>query len=156
MKNLSFLMFLILSVSSCSTYTEIVSVQNRDNVPDGTKDIIVSGDLEIVKAAFTANGIMVKSMEGGFITEDMLLDEGTRAMYKVHDFDNQIRITSFWGITQKVKSEIILWAGAEAASAYDVEAFDQVIYDKSSSRSKKVFDYAIQIIESGNLSYTLR
>ena len=143
-------------LSSCTTYKELVTVQNRTNIPDGTKDIILTEDLETVKAAFINSGIMVQSKEGGFETEEMLLDEGTRAKYKAHVFDNQIRVTAFWGITQKVKGEITAWAGQAAASAYDVKAVDQVIYDNKATRSKKVFDYAVQVLEANNLQYNLR
>ena len=76
--------------------------------------------------------------------------------YKVHEFDNQIRITAFWGITQKVKSQMTVWAGADAASAYEIDTWDRVIYENKSTRPKKVFDYAIQIIESSNLKYSLK
>lgn len=69
----------------------------------GVISIIVTGDLEAVKSAFNNSGIMLQSKEGGFETEEILLDEGTRAMYKAHDFDNQVKITAFWGITQKAK-----------------------------------------------------
>jgi hypothetical protein len=99
---------------------------------------------------------MLKSMEGGFETEEILLDEGIRAMYKAHEFNNQVRITTFCGITQKIKSQMIVWARADVASAYDVHAWNQVIYDKDLKRPKKVFDYAVQIIEANNLKYSFR
>ena len=98
----------------------------------------------------------MESLEGGFKTDEILLDEGTRAMYKVNQFDNQVRITAFWGITQKVKSQMIIWVGADMASAYDVNAWDQVIYDKNEPRPKRVFDYAVQIISESNLKFTFR
>ncbi|MEK0337107.1 MAG: hypothetical protein QQN41_06700 [Nitrosopumilus sp.] len=156
MKNLILTILTFLFISSCTTYKEFVSVQARNNIPDGTQDIILTENIETVKEAFKNKGIMIKSMEGGFETEEILLDEGTRAMYKAHEFDDQIRITAFSGITQKVKSQMIVWAGHDAASAYDVHAWDKVIYDNRSARPKRVFDYVIQIIEATNLQYSLR
>jgi hypothetical protein len=156
MKWITLLAVCCIAFSSCTTYKELVSVQNRTNISDGTKDIILTQDLETVKTAFTSSGIMLQSMEGGFETEEILLDEGTRAKYKAHVFDNQIRITAFWGITQKVKSEMTVWAGQAAASAYDVQGWDQVNYDNKSSRPKKVFDYAVQVVEANSLQYKLR
>ena len=66
------------------------------------------------------------------------------------------QVSAYWGITQKVKSQIVVWAGAAAASAYDVHAWDMVIYDKDKARPKKVFEYAVQIIETNNLNYSYR
>lgn len=143
-------------LTSCVTYKELVTVQNKNNIPQGTQAIIVTGELEKVKEAFQSKGILLISMDGGFKTDEVMLDEGTRAMFKANAFDNQIKITAFWGITQKVKSQIIVFAGANAASAYDVNAWDQVIYDKDAKRPKKVFDYAVQIIEEGKLSFILK
>ena len=146
----------LLFITSCVTYKELASVQNKTDIPQGTQAIIVTGDLEKVKEAFKNKGILLESMEGGFKTDGILLDEGTRAMYKANEFDNQIKITAFWGITQKVKSQMVVWAGASASSAYDVNAWDQVIYDKDSKRPKKVFDYAVQIIEENHLNFSFR
>jgi len=156
MKNSILITLIFLFFSSCTTYKEFVSVQYRNNIPDGTQDIILTDNIDKVKEAFKNKGIMLKSMEGGFETEEILLDEGTRAMYKAHEFDNQIRITAFWGITQKVKSQMTVWAGHDAASAYDVHAWDKVIYDNKSKRPKRVFDYVVQIINANKLQYSLR
>jgi hypothetical protein len=155
MKNY-FLIILILLVSSCFPMKEFISVQNQNNIPNGTQDIILTESIETVKEAFKSKGIMLKSMEGGFETEELLIDEGTRAMYKAHEFDNQIRITAFWGITSKVKSQMTVWAGYAASSAFDVHSWDKVIYDNKDLRPKRVFDYSVQIIEASNLRYKLR
>ena len=155
MKNY-FLIILLLFVSSCFPMKEFISVQNQNNIPNGTQDIILTESIETVKEAFKSKGIMLKSMEGGFETEELLIDEGTRAMYKVHEFDNQIRITAFWGMTSKVKSQMVVWAGYAASSAFDVHSWDKVIYDNKELRPKRVFDYSVQIIEASNLQYKLR
>lgn len=156
MKNLILTILTLLFIPSCTTYSDIVTVQPKNNVPNDTKYIVLNEDIETVKQAFKNKGIMIKSMDGGFETEEILLDEGTRAMYKVHEFDDQVRVSAFWGITQKVKSQMIVWAGAAAASAYDITSLDQVIYDKDIKRPKRVFDYAVQIIEANNLKYSFR
>jgi hypothetical protein len=156
MKNLLLIILTFLLISSCTTYREFITVQAKNNIPDGTQDIILSENIETVKEAFKNKGIMLKTMEGGFETEELLLDEGTRAMYKVHEFDDQIRVTAFWGITSKVKSQMIVWAGYAASSAYDVHSWDKVIYENGSTRPKKVFDYVIQILEASDLQYRLR
>jgi hypothetical protein len=156
MRTLFISILTLLTIVSCTSYKEFVSVQNKNYIPNGTQAIILTSDIETVKQAFKNKGIMLSSMEGGFKTEELLLDEGTRAMYKAHTFDNQVKITAFWGITQKVKSNIIVWAGADAASAYDVHAWDKVIYEQDAKRPKRVFDYVVQIIEESNLKYSFR
>ncbi len=156
MKKISLIIILTAILASCTGYKEFVQVQPRNYIPDGTMYLFVNADLETVQQAFNHAGIMTKSMDGGFETEGMLLDEGTRAMYKVHAFDDQVRVSSFYGITQKVKSSMVVYAGAAAASAYDVNAWDQVVYDKRMSRSKRVFDYSIQIIETAGLGFSFR
>jgi hypothetical protein len=92
--NISIFLFLWPSMSllnSCGSYQyqEFVSVAPSNQIPQGTKYIIVTENLDSVKNAFKNKGIMIKSMEGGFETEELLLDEGTRAMYKIHEFDQQ-------------------------------------------------------------------
>ena len=138
------------------TYKTFIPVENRQDIPNGTQYIIVNADEEQVKQTFINKGIMVNTLEGGFETEELLIDEGTRAKYRVHIFDNQIRISSYWGITQQVKSTMTVWAGYAAASAYDTHSFNQVIYREEAKRPKRVFDYAVQIIESSGLNYNLR
>ena len=156
MKKLIWGTLIFVVIQSCGTYMEFVKVQPYNNIPNGTQYIILNENIETLKQVFKSNGIMIKSMEGSFETEELLLDEGTRAMYKVHEFDDQVRITAFWGVTQKVKSQMIVWAGTAAASAYDVHAWDQVVYDQDVKRPKRVFDYAVQIIETNNLKYSYR
>jgi hypothetical protein len=141
---------------SCTTYKPLVNVSSRSDVPNNTQAIVINETIDKVKEAFKKNGLMIQSLEGGFKTEEILLDEGTRAMYKVNQFDTELRLTAFWGITQKVKSQIIVWAGAEAASAYDVSAWDQVIYDRKDLRPKAVFDYAVQILVENNIKFSYR
>ena len=83
MKNLVLITLILLLITSCTSYREFVSVQTRNNIPDGTQSIILTDEnIETVKEAFKSKGIMIKSLEGGFETEEILLDEGTRAMYK--------------------------------------------------------------------------
>jgi hypothetical protein len=156
MKKQLLLLATIFCLTSCTTLKPLVNVSSRLDVPDNTQAIVLSETLDKVKEAFKSKGLMIQSLEGGFKTEEILLDEGTRALYKVNQFDDQIRITAFWGITQKVKSQMVVWAGADAASAYDVNAWDQVIYDNTAKRPKKVFDYLIQILTESNLKYSYR
>lgn len=156
MKNYFLIILVLIIFSSCFPMKEFISVQDQYNIPNGTQDIILTASIETVKNAFKSKGIMLKSMEGGFETEELLIDEGTRAMYKVHEFDDKIRITAFWGITSKVKSQIGVWAGYAASSAYDVHSWDKVIYNNKELRPKRVFDYSVQIIEASNLQYKLR
>lgn len=111
---------------------------------DGTRAIILPNSISEVSNVFNENGILTNSSDGGFETEEILLDNGTRAMYKVHSFENLTRITAFWGITSAVKSQMIVWAGSDAASAYDTKSWDMVLYNKKETRPKKVFDYAVQ------------
>lgn len=156
MKSNLLIILSFLFMCSCSTYKSFVPVKAKADIPDGVQYIVLNETLDSVKNAFKNKGILIKSMEGGFETEEILLDEGTRAKYKAHAFDNQVRISAFWGITQKVKSQITVWAGADAASAYDVNAWDKVLYDNKSARPKLVFDYAVEIIESNGFEYNLK
>jgi hypothetical protein len=150
-------------VFSCTAYKVYVPVQNQTNIPDGTQSITLTANPDSIKKAFISNGVMIRSSEGGFETEELLLDEGTRAMYKIHTYDNATKITAFWGITAKVKNQMSLAtsviAGYDAShsivSNYDVHAWDQVVYDKTETRPKMVFDYLVQLIEKSHLSFSL-
>lgn len=155
MRKTLFFIFILIG-TSCTTYRVFIPVADRNDIPDGTQYIITKSEIEQVKTIFNNNGLMTRSFDGGFETEAFLIDEGTRAMYKVHQFDEHIRISAFWGITQKVKAQIGALAGHAASSSYDVHAFDQVIYGSAVKRPKQVFDYAVQLLESGNQAYSFK
>jgi len=156
MNRLAIILLALLFSEACTTYKEFIKVQPNSSIPESTQFVVVTSSMEDVKDMFRNNGILIKTMGGGFITDEILLDEGTRAMYKAVQFDGQVQLSAYWGITQKVKSEMVVWAGQSAASAYDVNAWTKVLYNKASWRPKKVFDYLVQVVESKNFVYALR
>jgi len=148
-----------LMLTSCYTYQPLVNVISYTGVPQGTTAIMLQYNLDDIKRAFISNGFLIQSMEGGFITDEKLLDEGTRAKYKVVQFDQASSITCYWATTEKVASQIRMWQTAIAGySTYQRDPMDwnQVIYDVGATRPKRVFDYAIQIVESNNFTYNFR
>ncbi len=155
MKHIIFLLFVIL-MTSCFTYQSYINVKPQYNVPEGTNSIVLAYEINSIKAIFNKSGVMTTTFDGGFQTEEILIDEGTRAMYKVHEFDEYIRLTAFWGITDKVKSQITMWAGYVAASSVDTDDWDRVIYQNDKTRPKRVFDYAVQILDDNVLKYQFK
>jgi len=79
-------------------------------------------------------------MENGYETSEILLDEGTRAKYTFIQYDDQILIIPYWGITEKVASQI---SGMQHAmvgystSTNSALSWDRVIYDVNKTRPKK-------------------
>jgi hypothetical protein len=150
------LLVVLLSImmASCATYKEYVSVVPSSQTPNGTKALIVPNtSIEQIKQVFKNNQILYKTFETGIETEIIMLDEGTKAQYKVYAFDSDLKITAYWGITDKVKSQMVIWAGANAASAYNTESMDLVLYDSKALRPKKVFDYVTQLLNKENIIY---
>lgn len=149
--------FLVFFMSTgCTTYRDLVTVTPRNDVPEGSTAIIVSAKIDEVKKMFIDNGVMLRTLEGGIETESVQLDEGTRAMFKAHDFDESVRITAFWGITQKAKRDIQLSLGDQAADQFDVNAWEQVIYKRNALRPKKVFDFGLNMVTRSGIPYTIK
>jgi len=149
-----FIVLLSIMMSSCVTYKEYVSVAPSTQIPNGTKALIVPNtSIEQIKQVFKNNQILYKTFETGIETEIIMLDEGTKAQYKVYTFNNDLKITAYWGITDKVKSQMVIWAGANAASAYNTESMDLVLYNNKALRPKRVFDYLTQLLNKENIKY---
>ncbi len=143
-----------LMLISCTTYEEYVTVQYRRDIPDGIQHILIKADIDTAEQAFINEGFEVKRTDYGFKTKEILVGEGTRAMYKAHRYNEQVQVAAYWSITQKAKSQMVIWAGSEAAKDIDVHTWYKVEYESGLKRPKKVFDYAVQIIEANNLKYS--
>lgn len=149
-----FIVLLSIMMSSCVTYKEYVSVAPSTQIPNGTKALIVPNtSIEQIKQVFKNNQILYKTFETGIETEIIMLDEGTKAQYKVYTFNNDLKITAYWGIADKVKSQMVIWADANAASAYNTESMDLVLYNNKALRPKRVFDYLTQLLNKENIKY---
>lgn len=136
---------LLLLLSACTTYKPYVTVTDQTDIPEGSKEFIVNDGIESVKASLKENTIAYVQNDLGLETEEILLDEGTRAIYKVYVLDSAaVKIVPFWGFTDKVIAEAQLWGGTAAASTMSHE-MKRVIYKRKELRPKKVFDYGVQL-----------
>jgi hypothetical protein len=156
MKKILIFPLLIFTLISCMTYKSFVQV-NVYEVTKGSTEIVFQGTIDSMKAVFRKNGILYNVKENGLETEEILIDEGTRAKYQVIEYeDNVLKMVPFWGITDKVKMQITMWAGYVAASSYSTESWDRVIYDTYTSRPAKVFHYGIQLAKQVNPDLTYK
>lgn len=155
MKRFLFLIPVFFILFSCTTYKEYVTVQYRRDIPDGIQHILINADIDTVEKAFINEGLEIKLTEDGFKTKEMLVGEGTRAIYKANRYNDQVKVAAYWSITQQAKSQMVMWAGSEAAKDIDVHKWYKVEYESGLKRPKRVFDYLVQIIEENNLKYTL-
>ncbi len=135
---------LIFLLFSCTTYQSFIQVNDFDSIPNGSKEIIVLGPIEYFLDVLKENTIHYYESGNGIVTDEILLDEGTRAQYKVYEMKSQIKIVPYWGITQKVINEAQLWGGYET-TAFMSKDMERVIYNSSKKRPKKVFDYGIML-----------
>lgn len=147
---ISVVMFLLLL--SCYSYEEYIKVQEQRGIPEGSSEIIVQNDIETVKNAFKNSQMLITEVEGGYKTEKTLLDEGTRAMYKLYEYEGATKVVPYWGITDKVKRQMAA-ISYEMANLSDTK-MKRLTYDRDKGRTKKVFDYAVQILKEANLDYT--
>lgn len=153
MKTLGCVVFIILLWTSCTPYTQFVQVHPRTDVPPGSKEIIVYAPLPELLAVLKEEGIMYNYKEGGVETEEIMIDEGTRARFSIYEYTDALKLVPYWGITDKVRQNIALWAGYGAASTYSNE-LTRVVYNKSETRPKTVFDYAAQIaLKAGDVEF---
>lgn len=140
---------LALMLGSCTSYQSFVTVNDRTDVPEGAKEIIVKQSISTAIDSLKSNYIAYNIDDWGIETHEILLDEGTRAAYKVYPLDSTgFKVVPYWGYTDKVISQAALWGGSTATASMSHE-MTRVIYKKESLRPKRVFDYAIQLFGPG-------
>ncbi len=110
--------------------------------------------MEAVKGALRANTITYYQSDYGLETEDIFLDEGTRAKYNIYPLDSvTVKVVPHWAITQKVIGQATAWVGTIGASGMSTE-WQRVVYKTSEIRPKKVFDYGVGLFKDlGHVSY---
>lgn len=148
------------SLLSCMSYKQYIEVPDYKAVPEGKKEIYVMTSLDKMKEVLQKNNIFYNEMPGnqGIITEVILIDEGTRAQYRIYVVQNEtaLLIVPYWGITDRVKSEIAIVVGNDSAQLVDDKDFKRVIYEKAAKRPKKVFDYGCFLASQTRGKVTLR
>jgi hypothetical protein len=145
-------------LNSCYSYQSFVTVEDSNAVPKGSKEIVCNANINIFLSELTKESILYTKFENGYETSEILLDEGTRAKYKILSVDSTIIIMPFWAITEKVAGNIataqILIAGY-SSYRYDANNWSRVIYDVDAKRPKRVFDYGVQLAKkvTNDISY---
>jgi hypothetical protein len=139
----------LILVVACVPYQSFIAVTPRNDVPKGAVEIHLQAPMEDFLNALKSNGILYTVNESGAMTEEFLIDEGTRGKFTVADFDGTLRIIPLWGITDAVRQQQQIWAGMTTGSE-----LTRVIYNTSETRPKQVFDYAVQIASTvGRVTY---
>ena len=153
MKPLNILVITIFLGFSGCTMQSFVTVIPRNDVPKGAKEFTVTATEDQLLSAMRSEQIMFNKVEGGYRTEEILLDEGTKAVYAVHVFEQGIKVVPYWGITDKVRNQIALVAGYNSTQ-YSTSEMQRVIYKPMETRPKMVFDYAVQVFsKAGRCTY---
>ena len=143
------LLAIILLFSSCiPTYKAFVTVQPLNNVPRGAMDFVVMASEDRVKDALQSNTIMFVVVDGGLQTEEILIDEATRARFNVYRVDGGFKVVPYWGITDRVKADMTTLVGYGMASTLSTNDWKRVIYEPTRVRSKMVFDYAVGVFKT--------
>jgi hypothetical protein len=143
-------------ISSCVAYKPFITI-TPEIIPYGSTDILGVATLNTVKEILKKNTILYKEFDGGIETEEILIDKGTRAKYKFYIYNgNNLKVQSFWGITDAVKSQMIIWAGSNAVSAYSTESWDRATYEKGTNRPNMVFIYGYNLTKQIDSNLTLK
>jgi hypothetical protein len=112
-----------------------------------------------MKAIFTKNSILFNVRENGVETEEILIDEGTRAKYQILKFENgNLKMIPFWGITDKVKAQADIASRVISghSSSLSTEGWDRVVYEKPDLRPSIVFNYGVQLAKQVNPTVTFK
>lgn len=134
--------FFLLLIAGCSAYKSFITVNPRTDIPDGTKEFVVYAKLAAIKDSLKASTIGYIPNEAGLNTEQIMIDEGTKAEYRLYTIDSSsVKVVPYWGYTEKVASEVRIWTGVRV----NTEEMKRIIYSKDSGRPKRVFDYGVQI-----------
>jgi hypothetical protein len=143
---------LVLSLTSCFTYKSYIAVENCGIVPQGSKEILFKGDINNFLSILSNENILYNKLENGYETSEILIDEGTRAKYRIfRQTDGTVKIIPYWGITAKVNSQIAgmqhALVGYSTVNSNSAMDWDRVSYKKDEKRPKMVFDYGVQLIQ---------
>ena len=142
-------LFLLILFFACVPYKSFITVTPRNDVPKGATEIHVEVPMEVFLDALKTNGILYTVNESGAMTEEFMIDEGTRAKFTITEFDGTLRIIPYWGITDAVRQQQMLWAGV--TTGYEMT---RVVYHPQETRPKQVYDYAVQIASTvGQVRY---
>lgn len=143
--------FFLLFIMGCSTYKSFITVAPRADVPDGAKEFIVYAPMMAIKDSLKASMIGYIPNEAGLNTEQIMIDEGTKAEYRIYTIDSaSVKVVPYWGYTEKVASEVRIWTGVRV----NTEEMKRIIYSKDAGRPKKVFDYGVQVFgKAGKVAY---
>lgn len=132
----------IFLLASCTPYKSFITVTPRTDIPDGSREFVVYAPLAAIKDSLKAQTIAYIPNEAGLNTEQILIDEGTKAEFRIYAVDSvSVRVVPYWGITEKVASQVRIWSGLDS----NTEEMTRVIYKKSEGRPKIVFDYGVQV-----------
>lgn len=144
------LFFFGLFFTACTTYKPFIAVTPRTDIPVGSQEFIVQATMDEVKDTLRAASIGFTTNETGVDTEEVLLDEGTKAKYRLYPVDGGVKVVPYWGFTQKVAGQIRFWTGINQST----EELTRIKYTTSAGRPKMVFDYGVQLIgKCGKVAY---
>lgn len=144
--------------SGCLAPQTFITVTPRTDIPNGAREILIrESSADQIKQALNANSILYTTSENGLQTEDFLIDDCTRAKFVVTEYDGVIKVIPYWGITDKVRNQIqfstIMATGMTNPYA-PTDQMQRVIYKKTETRPKMVFDYALQVFAgTGMIQY---
>lgn len=143
--------FFLLLIAGCSAYKSFIAVTPRADIPDGTKEFLVYAPLAVIKDSLKAATIGYIPNDVGLNTEQIVIDEGTKAEFRIYTVDSaSVRVVPYWGYTEKVASEVRIWTGVRV----NTEEMKRIIYSKSAGRPKVVFDYGVQVFSRcGKVAY---
>lgn len=146
------LLFFILFLPGC-TYKTYITVLPRMDVPSGSKEFVVYAPMDSLLNRLKAHSILYNFNESGVQTEEFLIDEGTRARINLYPMEDAVKVVPFWGITDRVRSDMAIAVGYATASTYSNE-LKRVTYRKSEARPKMAFDYSVQVFDkTGKIIY---
>lgn len=147
-----FPLFIILLFVSCTT-VKYVHHRPINYIPDGVQELNVESPIEKLKEVFVKANFNYTEQVNGFISDEKLLDEYTRASYQVFKKDNHLTIHCYWGITDEMVGQIAIISESQA-TAYSAKGMKRVVYKSSEARPKFVMDYMANLLEDNSIKFS--
>lgn len=139
-------LFLVVALGAC-TVQEFVTVVPRRDIPDGAREfVILSCPIDSMVGVLRRNSIQFTRTEAGLITAPIVLDSKTKAVFSVSSYGGNLTVIPTWGLTDLSRNEIYALTGTNANSFATGEMM-RIVYNKDTPRTKKVFDYAVQLFK---------
>lgn len=136
----------LLFLWQCASLISFPIVQDQVGIPNGSMSIILKIDESNMMKFTNLEGIKMDSIYDGLISEEIIIDSRTVVKYRASILKETIKIKCYYAV-----SRMDLIPDDKRALADLLSDYNLVVYNSNHLRSRKVFDYMVQVLKNEGL-----